>query len=202
MADFKTAYSITMKNEGGYTKDPHDVGGETYKGIARNYNPTWEGWAIIDGAKGKARQPKMFPASLELPEYDELNNVMVPNFYKAKYWDCYLADTIPWQSIANELFDTGVNMGTQRATLFLQRSLNILKMRKHVVTTEELVLDGKFGPNTHKALTSMNPEYVRVLFNLLNLMQGNHYLAYIEKDFRQAKFLVGWLERVEIQRKV
>jgi lysozyme family protein len=198
MADFKTAYAITMKNEGGYAKDPRDVGGETYKGIARNYNQNWEGWRVIDHAK---KGPRVFPDCLSLPEYAELNNEMVPNFYRERYWDCYLADTIPWQIIANELFDTGVNMGTQRATLFLQRSINILKMRKHVITTDELVVDGKFGPKTHKALTSMNQEYVRVLFNLLNLMQGNHYLAYIEKDFRQAKFLVGWLERVEIQRK-
>ena len=202
MADFKTAYAITMKHEGGYVKDPRDVGGETYKGIARNFNPGWPGWKIIDEAKGKTRQAKSFPDCLTLPEYDELNKEMVPNFYKEKYWDCYLADTIPWQLIANELFDTGVNMGTQRATLFLQRSINILKMRKDIITTDPLIVDGIFGPKTHKALTTMKPDYVRVLYNLLNLMQGNHYVGYIEQDFRQANFLVGWLERVEIQKKV
>lgn len=197
MADFKQAYSITMKNEGGYVKDPRDVGGETYKGIARNFNPTWEGWRVIDHAKKSSG----FPDSLLSPVYDELNKEMVPNFYRERYWCCYLADSIPWQNIANELFDTGVNMGVQRATIFLQRSINILKMRKSIITTDELVVDGQFGPKTHKALVSMNQDYVKVLYNLLNIMQGNHYIQYIEKDFRQAAFLVGWLERVEIQRK-
>ena len=48
MADFRTAYYLTMGHEGGYNNDPDDVGGETYKGIARNYHASWEGWKIVD----------------------------------------------------------------------------------------------------------------------------------------------------------
>ncbi|RYD50653.1 MAG: hypothetical protein EOP52_13405, partial [Sphingobacteriales bacterium] len=36
MADFLTAYKRTAVAEGGYANDPDDLGGETYKGIARN----------------------------------------------------------------------------------------------------------------------------------------------------------------------
>ena len=197
MANFKLAYEKTMGHEGGYAKDPHDVGGETYKGIARNFHPRWEGWGVIDAAKSG---PRNFPDCLTLPEYDELNNEIVPQFYKEKYWDVFWGDGMKSQLIADELFDTGVNMGTQRAILFLQRSLNILIHRKGVVTVDILIEDGIFGNNTFTALNNMDERYTKVLFNLLNLMQGNHYMNYIQKDYRQAKFLVGWLKRVEIKK--
>ena len=48
MADFNKAYKATMGHEGGYVDDPADKGGETYKGIARRYNPGWGGWKQID----------------------------------------------------------------------------------------------------------------------------------------------------------
>ena len=54
MADFKEAFELTLAHEGGYVKDPDDRGGETYKGIARRYNPGWSGWARIDKAKKQA----------------------------------------------------------------------------------------------------------------------------------------------------
>jgi lysozyme family protein len=38
MAEFKTAFEVTMKAEGGYVNDPDDPGGETYKGSARARN--------------------------------------------------------------------------------------------------------------------------------------------------------------------
>jgi lysozyme family protein len=185
-----------MKHEGGYSNHPKDIGGETYKGISRVFNPGWQGFKVIDEAKTTGRS---FPDCLAT--YDELNNKMVPNFYKEKYWDVFWGDGMESQLIANELFDTGVNMGPQRAILFLQRSLNILIYKKGVVTTETLVEDGLFGNKTFTALNTMKPDYAKVLFNLMNLMQGNHYLEYIKKDNRQASFLVGWLKRVEILRK-
>ena len=48
MANFIKSYEITCKHEGGYSFDPDDAGGETYKGISRRFNPQWSGWKIID----------------------------------------------------------------------------------------------------------------------------------------------------------
>ena len=43
---------FTLHEEGGYNKGvTGDSGGETYRGIARNYNPDWKGWKVIDGIK-------------------------------------------------------------------------------------------------------------------------------------------------------
>ena len=41
MADFKKILTQTLQHEGGYNKDPHDPGGETYQGISRKYHPEW-----------------------------------------------------------------------------------------------------------------------------------------------------------------
>lgn len=197
MANFRTAYAITMKHEGGYANNPKDLGKETYKGISRRFHPAWEGWKIIDKAKTTGRS---FPDCLALPEYDELNNEMVPLFYKQKFWDIFLGDDIEHQIIANELFDTGVNMNPIRAIEFLQQSLNFLYYRKGLVMTNPLIVDGIFGPKTFTSLTTIKPEAVRLLYKLMNIMQGNHYVERFREDSKQATFMVGWLERVDFSK--
>ena len=62
MANFEEAYYKTMGHEGGYTDDPSDVGGETYKGIARTYNPDWDGWTVKKKKKGSS----YFPSCLDM----------------------------------------------------------------------------------------------------------------------------------------
>lgn len=195
MANFVNAFKKTMGHEGKYVNDPKDRGGETYCGIARNFNPGWKGWEVIDSAKKRYN----FPAALEEEDFEHLK-VMVREFFKERYWDVFAGDLIQSQLLAEELFDTGVNMGPQRAVLFLQRSINILIHKKGIVSTELLVEDGIFGRKTLTALESVKPDYVRVLYNLINIMQGNHYLEYIKKDHRQSAYLLGWLNRVEIKR--
>ncbi|MDR1034997.1 MAG: hypothetical protein LBT40_00015 [Deltaproteobacteria bacterium] len=32
--------------EGGWANNPADSGGETFRGIARNFHKSWPGWAI------------------------------------------------------------------------------------------------------------------------------------------------------------
>ena len=51
MADFAKALGRTLKNEGTYSLDPADPGGETVFGISRRWHPEWTGWATIDSLK-------------------------------------------------------------------------------------------------------------------------------------------------------
>ena len=57
MASFKAQYNELIKREGNYHSGviggKVDKGGETYRGIARKYNPDWAGWKIIDSLKSK-----------------------------------------------------------------------------------------------------------------------------------------------------
>lgn len=187
MADFKIAYDKTMGHEGRYANDPDDAGGETYMGISRRYHPHWDGWNIIDDKKGLGF-PTNLAASKEL-------DMEVMDFYEAIYWDVNLLDEVPSQSIANEMFDTGVNMGVSRATKFLQKSLNFLNRNGSLF--EELIEDGDFGTKTLdavKIILSHNDELV--LLTMMNVLQGCHYMKYMKKSPVQEKYARGWFKRV------
>lgn len=185
MAEFKSAYEKTMGHEGGYSNDPLDAGGETYKGISRVYNPSWEGWLIIDAAKTNPNFRS------ELRNNQKLNDLVLL-FYKARYWDVNRLDLFP-QAVAEELFDTGVNMGTGRAAKFLQQALNYLNRNGSLYS--DLDVDGKVGPNTLNALSAVSGDE-RVLLAILNTLQGMHYLQYMDNNPSQERFVRGWFKRV------
>ena len=193
VANFNEAYDITMKNEGGWGDDSADAGGETYKGIARRYNPSWTGWVIIDDYKTKPGFPNT--------AYNDANlNSKVKEFYKAMYWDVNLLDEFPSQNIANEVFDSGVNMGVGRAAKFLQKALNLLNKNGSVYP--DIVEDGSVGTNTLKALNSyLAYKDESFVYKILNLLQGNHYIEYMTQSPTQEKFAFGWMERVEFLKK-
>lgn len=191
MADFKQAYDITMSHEGGYVNDPNDVGGETYKGIARKYHPNWKGWVIIDSERIFTSS---FPNRLSVK--DNLQ-VFVCNLYRQLYWDIFDGDNMPNQVIANQLFDIAVNMGTYRAVKFLQSGLNILN--RNGENYSDIIEDGQFGSMTFNALNSYlsfdSPNY---LLKTIIILRGMHYINYMRKSPIQEKFARGWLNRVMI----
>ena len=98
MTDFTAAYKKTLGAEGWFklTNIPGDAGGQTYAGISRRANPSWEGWKNID--RGQS-----------VPES------MVSTFYKATYWDAVFGDDIADQHSAESLYDFAVNGGGSTA---------------------------------------------------------------------------------------
>lgn len=191
MAIFRQALARTLEHEGGYVRDPVDRGGETYRGIARRYNPGWSGWVRID----KAKKTRGFPASLQA---DTTLQADVASFYKQHYWDKFQGDAMPNADIANELFDTAVNMGVSRAVEFLQRALNTLNRDSTLYA--DMVVDGVFGPKTLAALRAYlkkdKPDY---LLKILNVLQGMHYIDTMARSPIQEKYARGWFERVQIE---
>lgn len=189
MAKFETAYEITADFEGGYVNDADDAGGETYSGISRVYHPTWDGWNDIDDMK----MDPDFPRCLD--DDDDLH-VAVMDFYEQHYWDRNRLDEFP-QSIANEMYDTGVNMGVKRAAKFLQEALNYLNRNED--SYPDLVVDGAIG---RISIDSM--EYIiehgdeEILLVIMNVLQGMHYLNYMKKSPIQEKYARGWLKRVAL----
>lgn len=190
MANFDEAYDITLDHEGGYTNDPVDVGGETYKGVARRYYPDWHGWEIIDESKCSNNFPNNLRGNIKL-------NKMIKTFYKKLYWNLFCGDGIPNQEVANEMFDTGVNMGIGRAVKYLQKGLNVLNRNQK--NYADIVEDGGFGNNTMNALNQyLSVDDASFLLKVMNILQGMHYIDYMTKSPTQERFARGWLKRVSI----
>lgn len=192
MANFNLAFEKTMGNEGGYSNDVTDRGGETYKGISRKYEPDWDGWVIIEGMKNESNFPKNLDSNMVLQS-------LVKKVYKQKYWDINKLDSFSDQAVADEMFDTGVNMGTKRAATYLQIALNCLN--KQQVLYGDIDEDGKIGPATLYALTTLlSKESNEVVLKIMNVLQGNHYIEYMREYPEQEKFARGWFSRVTISK--
>lgn len=185
MADFKLAYFKTMGHEGGYVNNVYDRGGETYKGVARKIHPVWPGWTLIDSHK----KNKDFAKFLER---DELLQNLVLNFYKGFYWDVLQLDTVKSQALAEELFDSSVNLGTGTAIQLLQEALNLLNRNQRDFT--DIPIDGKIGPKTLDTLKAY-PNQTAML-KTLNGLQFTRYRNICKHDATQEVFFHGWLNRV------
>lgn len=194
---FENSFAATMGHEGGYANDPTDVGGETYRGIARRFHPGWPGWAIVDGAK----KDNSFPANLTVTEPHNALSARVREFYRQHYWDVWQGDAVAALSgsVARELFDSGVNVGVPRAVSWLQTGLNVLN-RNHSLYPD-LVVDGSLGATTLQALkTYLENDAETLLLKIMNVLQGAHYLEYMVKSPVQEKYARGWFNRVEVDK--
>lgn len=165
-----------IRIEGGYVNDPSDSGGETNYGItiavARKY-----------GYKGEM---------IDLPKETAFK------IYSSMYWDSMNLDIIEGISseLAEELADTGVNMGIGRAATFLQRSLNVLNNSQEIY--KDLKVDGDIGGKTIDALKSFvkarGDEGKAILFKMLNCLQGEFYISLAERREKDEKFIYGWFK--------
>lgn len=191
MADFDRAFSQTMKNEGGYSNRKADFGGETYKGISRRYHPNWVGWMAVDRHKADT---ELFPANLKS---DEALQIDVRSFYRDKFWDAILGDSIENQFIADVMFDVAVHLSPHRAILFLQKALNCLN--RNQISYPDIVEDGQFGPKTFGTLiVYLKSDPAFYVIRAINLLRGCHYLEQMRESPSQEEFARGWLSRLSI----
>jgi lysozyme family protein len=107
-----------------------------------------------------------------------------------------LGDSISDQLLANELFDTSVNLGTHRAVEYLQLGLNLLN--RNQLNYPDISVDGKFGQNTLNTLNKyLSIDKVDFLFKIMNILQGMHYIEYMNESPAQERFCRGWLQRIQ-----
>lgn len=174
MSDFKSAYDFAMKWEGGYANVEGDKGGETYRGIARNANPNWQGWPLIDAIK-KTRAIKH---NEYLPDVDEVH---FP-YAQEKYWDRFHLGEIRSQQVANIIFDFVWGSGYTGLKLAL-KVLSVMTGKKFE----------KWGVVAVDAINTLPaPKYVE---NLLRVRK-DFLNAIVTKNPSQKKFLKGWLNRL------
>ncbi len=189
MANFDKAYAKTNAHEGGYANDPVDKGGETIDGISRVHHPNWHGWVLVDRVKREyGTDPKVINRVLSK---DTIFQRLKRIFYKEQYWDVHGLDSIQHQRIAEEMYDTGVNMGKEIAARMLQEALNLCNDRGRLY--QNISVDGKVGPVTRSTLAKANAGRV---FKTMNLLQGERYINILRRNESQEKYWGGWLNRV------
>ena len=162
--------------EGGYSNHPADRGGPTRWGIT-------QGVARENGYHGDMRHlPREVAKSIYLRKY-----VVQPGF----------GAIIPLsEKVAEELVDTGVNMGPGVASLFLQKALNALNNRGKFYS--DILEDGDVGTATLNALRAYfrkrpGKEGETVLVTALNCLQGARYIELARTRTANEAFLYGWL---------
>lgn len=191
MAKFIKAYRKLEVFEGVYSNNPVDPGGETFKGISRKFWPKWEGWPIIDFFKRNNKEGISFDSLLRNSYLLKLTE----DFYKNNFWDVFKLDDISDQDIANELFESSVNLGIVSTTKLLQKSLNLLN--RNATLYSDIEIDGVYGKNTKNALLAcLNNKDGVYLFNMLNILQGQKYLT-----IGNETFIRGWLNRIKIKKR-
>lgn len=165
----------TIGKEGGYSNHPSDRGGPTRWGVTQ----------------AKAREHGYWGDMRQYPRE------MAVAVYLKDYWAKPGIATLLTinERIAEELFDTCVNMGPAWPGIFLQQALNGLNMQGKLYS--DIVEDGSIGPATRNALTAYlkarKDEGVEVMLKALNVLQGARYFAITTARQRNEDFLYGWL---------
>jgi lysozyme family protein len=142
MADFNFAFEKMIADEGGYVLHtiPGDTGGMTYAGIARNKNPNWGGWNLID--------------------HNEINNALLTSFvrafYKTEFWDRLRGDEVTNQVVAESVFNFGVNTGLSVA----------VKLAQLIVGATP---DGAVGDKTLQKFNNVEPEAFKKAYALAKI---------------------------------
>ncbi|MDH4319877.1 MAG: N-acetylmuramidase [Desulfobulbaceae bacterium] len=164
MAEFEKAFKALIGVEGGYVNDPADPGGETKYGIS------------------KRSYPSLNIAALTITQ--------AMGIYKRDFWDKARLDEIVDQAIAEEVFDSMVNIGP-KVMRWLQRAYNLTNWNDG---NRDLVVDGVIGSGTIAAINQASrPE--RIL-KTLNGLQFGHYVECVENNPKLEKWFGGWLTRV------
>lgn len=172
-ASFDIAYKkYILPNEGGYANLKNDKGGETYAGIARNYNPTWPGWTFIDFEKKRLGSEPKNNTKWPTVQY------LVDQFYLDR-WNAHRFGDIVSQDVANLLYDFHVHSQSS-AIKVIQKLMGV-------------TADGAMGPATIAAINKMNA--AKLHDSLVNARR-QFLNALIDKNPTQEGFRDGWMKRL------
>ena len=165
----------TIGVEGGYSNHPSDRGGPTRWGIT-------EYVARRNGYTGDMRYlPRETAVAIYRAEY-----LIKPGF-------AAVAEIMP--RVAEELFDTGVNMGTDVPSRWLQEWLNVFNQRGTLYA--DIKEDADIGPATLGALRAFEAkrgtQAEAVLVRALNCSQGERYKVLSQKRPANEDFTWGWM---------
>jgi lysozyme family protein len=170
----RKAIEALIEREGGFVDHPNDRGGPTRWGVTEQV-------ARAYGYKGDVR---------DLPK-DTARAIFLERYWTGPRFDqVALRDA----ALAEELFDTGVNMGQAAAGKFLQRALNTLNRRgRHY---PDIAVDGAIGRMTLHSIDQLvnarGADGLKVLLWMCNSQQSVRFMEISEANPSQEDFSFGW----------
>jgi lysozyme family protein len=174
--NFETVIDAILQKEQGYVDHPDDKGGPTNWGITQ----------AVARANGYDGPMQDMPVSLAREIYRK-RYIVTPGFDKV---------AIQSEAIAQELIDTGVNMGPGKAAEFLQTALNAFNQQGSRYA--DVLVDGRIGNVTldclRKYLRYRGADGEKVMVAALNVLQGARYFEIADNNPRQESFMYGWIK--------
>jgi len=167
------ALAFLLENEGGYSNQVLDHGGETNFGITEaELSRVWE--------------------TLNLPrDVKNLSEENAEKYYKIEWWDKYHLEAINSYPIAAKIFDLIVNMGSYQGIKLVQLACNYCG--------QDLVDDGILGPKTIAAINELSyHKSDDQLMQEIIYYQTEFYLDLVHKNTDLNVFLKGWLKRASL----
>lgn len=158
--------------EGGFVDDPSDNGGPTRYGITL----------------AVAREFQYEDDMKDLPRSFAFE------IYSSHYWGLMRADDLLLISarITEEVVDTGINIGPNRASKIFQRVINVLNNNERLYS--DLKVDGRIGAKTISAFeVCYHAKGEGVIMLAFNCLQGCHYISLAETHPKNERFVYGWL---------
>lgn len=170
---FERAVRFTLSQEGGYSNDEADPGGETQFGITQG---------TLDAFRRRHRK-------VDMPE--SVRDITIKHaklIYRAWYWDAIRAEQLP-ADLALFGFDVAVNCGPKRAVEMLQGALRVTQ-------------DGKVGPRTLAAARSSRDAITRFTSARLRyyqkLMERRPVLQRFIEGWRRRTLRAYFAARMEV----
>jgi lysozyme family protein len=157
--EFESAVEFILDNEGGYHNDTRDLGGKTKYGICKRFYPHLN---IKKLTKEDAKE-----------------------IYYRDFWLPLKMDKLKDELLAANILDLGVNLGTHRAAIFFQRSLNytmgvllqINRLNSEVSANCKLKEDGIIGEKTISCFYSIGISLENVLRYIYTYEKEDAYLT-------------------------
>lgn len=179
-----TLVNPLLEREGGekFTDHPSDRGGPTK-------------WGVTAAKLGEYRKLGRAATAAEVRALERPEAVQI---YRQEFFVNPGIDKVAAVSprIAEEFFDTAVNMGPGRPSKWLQRSLNLCNRRG--TDYPDISVDGDVGPGTIRALQSLVQRRGQraaedLILKCMNGFQFNEYVRLAEGSADQEDFFVGWV---------
>ena len=162
--------------EGDYSNNKNDPGGKTKYGVT-------EAVARKHGYEGDM---KVLPKETAYKIYEK-------DYIEAPGFNLFL-EVSP--AVAEELVDSGVNVGPGRPSIWLQNSLNLLS--KQGTSYPLIPVDGSVGPRTLEAYKNLERTRGKVtacqlVIKSLDGQQTQYYLDISKSNPKLQEFTAGWL---------